>query len=204
MDINNMIINITNESKKYDEKYNTLLVNILSNAESLVDISNGVYQIEHTIRANKISLKDYVLNSDICAKLRNNNISNYSIEDLRNYISKYSSQSTIPYTFALNLYEDFEKLEKCEKDKIEYELNSLNGLIDVSNISILLKQELDILYEQVLMKIKTFSLNTEAQAIVNLLINDIINYYKYGNKEIHIDSSNENTNNLNDDLLGQN
>ena len=90
MDINNMTINITNESKKYDEKYNTLLVNILSNAESLVDISNGVYQIEHTIRANKISLKDYVLNSDICAILRNNNISNYSIEELRNYISKYN------------------------------------------------------------------------------------------------------------------
>lgn len=185
-------------------KNNCYLINILSNAETLVDMSSGVYQIEHTIRANKISLKDYVLNSDICAILRNNNISNYSIEDLRNYISKYSSQSTIPYTFALNLYEDFEKLEKWEKDKIEYELNSLNGLIDVSNISILLKQELDILYEQVLMKIKTFSLNTEAQVIVNLLINDIINYYKYGNKEIHIDSSNENTNNLNDDLLGQN
>ena len=40
-----MIINITNESKKYDEKYNTLLVNILSNAESLVDISNGVIRL---------------------------------------------------------------------------------------------------------------------------------------------------------------
>lgn len=204
MDMNNKIINVKNESKKYDEMYNSLLINILSNAETLVDMSNGVYQIEHTIRANKISLKDYVLNSDICAILRSNNINNYSIEELRNYISKYNSQSTTPYTFALNLYEDFEKLEKCEKDKVEYELNSLNSLIDISNIGKLSKEELDSLYEQALMKVKTFSLNAESEAIVKLLVNDIINYYKYGNKEIHIGSSNENTNNLNDDLLSQN
>ena len=77
-----LITKINNECKKYDNKYNALLVNILSNAENLVDISNGVYQIEHNIRANKISLKDYLLNSDICTILKDNNISNYSINDI--------------------------------------------------------------------------------------------------------------------------
>ena len=188
MDINNMIINITNESKKYDEKYNTLLVNILSNAESLVDISNGVYQIEHTIRANKISLKDYVLNSDICIILKDNNISNYSIEDLRNYISKYNSQSTEPYSLALNLYEEFEQLEKCEKDKVEYEVNSLKGLIDFNDISKLSKEELDNLYEIVITKINDYSLSNDLEEKMNIMVNDIFNYYKNGNKEIRINS----------------
>lgn len=184
MDINNMI----NESKKYDEKYNYLLSTILSNADALVDISNGVYQIEHTIRANKISLKDYVLNSDICTILRDNNIHNYSINDLKNYISRYNSQSTVPYSFALNLYEEFEQLEKCEKDKIEYEVNSLKGLIDINDISKLSKDELDSLYERVITKIKDYSLSNDLKESANIMVNDIFNYYKNGNKEIHINS----------------
>ena len=188
MDINEMLINVINESKKYDEKYNSLLINILSNAETLVDISNGVYQIEHTIRANKISLKDYVLNSDICIILKDNNISNYSIEDLRNYISKYNSQSTEPYSLALNLYEEFEQLEKCEKDKVEYEVNSLKGLIDFNDISKLSKEELDNLYEIVITKINDYSLSNDLKESANIMVNDIFNYYKNGNKEIHINS----------------
>lgn len=188
MDINNMIINMTNESKKYDEKYNALIANILSNAESLVDISNGVYQIEHTIRANKISLKDYVLNSDICTILKDNNIHNYSIEELRNYIAKYNSQSTISYSLALNLYEEFEQLEKFEKDKVEYEVNSLKGLIDINDISKLSKDELDSLYERVITKIKDYSLSNDLEEKMKIMVNDIFNYYKNGNKEIHINS----------------
>ena len=131
MDINNMI----NESKKYDEKYNYLLSTILSNADALVDISNGVYQIEHTIRANKISLKDYVLNSDICTILKDNNIHNYSINELRNYIARYNSNSTISYSLALDLYEQFEKLESIEKDKVEYEVSKLKKIIDFGSIN---------------------------------------------------------------------
>ena len=188
MDINETLINVINESKKYDEKYNSLLINILSNAETLVDISNGVYQIEHTIRANKISLKDYVLNSDICTILRDNNIHNYSINDLKNYISRYNSQSTVPYSLALNLYEEFEQLEKCEKDKVEYEVNSLKGLIDINDISKLSKDELDSLYERVITKIKDYSLSNDLKESANIMVNDIFNYYKNGNKEIHINS----------------
>lgn len=191
MNINEMLINIINETKKYDEKYNTLLANILSNAESLVDISNGVYQIEHTIRANKISLKDYVLNSDVCTILKDNNIHNYSIEELRNYIAKYNSQSTISYSLALNLYEEFEQLEKFEKDKVEYEVNSLKGLIDINDISKLSKDELDSLYERVIIKIKDYSLSNDLEENMNIIINDIFNYYKNGNKEIHINSLND-------------
>ena len=142
-----------------------------------------------------------MLNSDICAILRNNNISNYSIEELRNYISKYNSQSTEPYSLALNLYEEFEQLEKCEKDKVEYELNSLNGLIDINDISKLSKEELDSLYEQVLIKVKTFSINNELEQNIDLIINDITNYYKYGNKKIHVNNSNVN---LSNELLSQN
>ena len=185
MDINNMIINITNESKKYDEKYNTLLVNILSNAESLVDISNGVYQIEHTIRANKISLKDYVLNSDICTILKDNNIHNYSINELRNYIARYNSNSTISYSLALDLYEQFEKLESIEKDKVEYEVSKLKKIIDFGSINKLSINELNDLYQRTLSSIANYSLEDNILIDIKKIINDVFGYYKSGSRIIY-------------------
>ena len=179
-----LITKINNECKKYDNKYNALLVNILSNAENLVDISNGVYQIEHNIRANKISLKDYLLNSDICTILKDNNISNYSINELREYIARYNSNSTVSYSLALNLYEQFETLESIEKDKVEYEVNELKEIIDLVDINKLSIDDLDSLLEKNISKIKMYSLSNNELIILNKLLQEIFSYYKYGEKKI--------------------
>lgn len=185
MDIRDIIINITNESKKYDEKYNCLLSTILSNADTLVDISNGVYQIEHTIRANKISLKDYVLNSDICTILKDNNIHNYSINELRNYIARYNSNSTISYSLALDLYEQFEKLESIEKDKVEYEVSKLKKIIDFGSINKLSINELNDLYQRTLSSIANYSLEDNILIDIKKIINDVFGYYKSGSRIIY-------------------
>ena len=185
MDIRDIIINITNESKKYDEKYNCLLSTILSNADALVDISNGVYQIEHTIRANKISLKDYVLNSDICTILKDNNIHNYSINELRNYIARYNSNSTISYSLALDLYEQFEKLESIEKDKVEYEVSKLKKIIDFGSINKLSINELNDLYQRTLSSIANYSLEDNILIEIKKIINDVFGYYKSGSRIIY-------------------
>ena len=192
MNISDNIINIINESKKYDEKYNFLLVNILSNAENLTNISNGVYQIEHSIRANKISLKDYVLNSDICVILRDNNIHNYSIKELRDYISKYNSQSTISYTLALDLYEHFEQLENIEKSKIQYEIDGLKELISLKDIDKMSKNDLQMLYDKVIIDINKYSLNNEILNSFIKIVDEIFNYYKDGNKRINYNSNIDN------------
>lgn len=190
MNKNELMTKINNEYKKYDDEYNTLLSNILSNAENLVDISNGVYQIEHSIRANKISLKDYVLNSDICTILKDNNISNYSINELREYIARYNSNSTISCSLALNLYEQFEALESIEKNKIEYAVNELDKIIDLRDINKLSIDELNNLYQRVLSYIANYSFEDNILNDIKKIIDDIFNYYKNGSKIIY-DSNDE-------------
>ena len=80
------ILEIFTEKQKYDEKYNNLMFSFVTKAYELVDLSEDLYQLEHTIKLNQISLKDYILNSEICNFLKNNNINNYSIEDLKGFI----------------------------------------------------------------------------------------------------------------------
>ena len=62
------------------------MFSFVTKAYELVDLSEDLYQLEHTIKLNQISLKDYILNSEICKFLKNNNINNYSIEDLKGFI----------------------------------------------------------------------------------------------------------------------
>lgn len=62
------------------------MFSFVTKAYELVDLSEDLYQLEHTIKLNQISLKDYILNSEICNFLKNNNINNYSIEDLKGFI----------------------------------------------------------------------------------------------------------------------
>ena len=56
------ILDLYTQKQAFDERYHRKLLKFLKESKDLVILSNGLYQIEHTIRLNKISLKDYVLN----------------------------------------------------------------------------------------------------------------------------------------------
>ena len=70
------ILELFTEKQKYDKKFNNTMFNFLTRAPELVDLSDDIYQIEHSIILNKISLKDYILSSELCKMLKENNISN--------------------------------------------------------------------------------------------------------------------------------
>ena len=61
MNISNNILEIYNDKQKYDEQINSLMLDFMTKANELVEKSNDMYQIEHSIRLNEISLKDYIL-----------------------------------------------------------------------------------------------------------------------------------------------
>ena len=69
INVANEILEIYIEKQSYDEKHINLMFDFTTHAADLVELSAGIYQIEHSIRLNQISLKDYILNSDICLKL---------------------------------------------------------------------------------------------------------------------------------------
>ena len=105
--INEKIIEIYQKKEKADEKITNLINDFLTKAHELVTLSNDFYQIEKTIRLNKISLKDYLLNSEICKYLEETNNVFYTLNDLKRYITTYEKVNNMEltsYTMAINLY----------------------------------------------------------------------------------------------------
>ena len=187
------ILEIFAEKQNYDEKYNSLMFDFITKAYELVELSEDLYQVEHTIKLNQISLKDYILNSEICNYLKDNNFNNYSIEDLKEYMQKYENQNPsdmISYKLALELYEKLEEIKDIEKSKIDYEISRMGNLLDnVSKIESVTKDKYQALYNDLLQQVKVKYLDNnliddKTNNYVMKILNDIFNYYLYGNKEI--------------------
>lgn len=190
------ILEIFAEKQKYDEKYNNLMFSFVTKAYELVDLSEDLYQLEHTIKLNQISLKDYILNSEICSFLKNNDINNYSIEDLRGFMQKYENQNIsdiASYKLALELYEKLDEIKNIENTKINYEINRMSNILeDINNIEGIDRDKYQDLYNHLLERIKEKYLDNnliddKINDYVIQMLNDIFNYYLYGNKEIPID-----------------
>ena len=191
--IKDEILEIFTEKQNYDEKYNSLMFDFITKAYELVELSEDLYQVEHTIKLNQISLKDYILNSKICNYLKDNNFNNYSIEDLKEYMQKCENQNIsniASYKLALELYEKLEEIKNIENLKIDYEISQMGNLLDnVSKIESVTKDKYQALYNDLLQQVKVKYLDNnliddKTNNYVMKILNDIFNYYLYGNKEI--------------------
>ena len=190
------ILEIFTEKQNYDEKYSNLMCSFITKAYELVDLSEDLYQLEHTIKLNQISLKDYILNSEICSLLKNNNINNYSIKDLKEFMQKYEIQNMLDltsYKLALELYEILDEIKGIEEAKIDYEIKRMSNILeDIISIKNIDKDKYQDLYNHLLEQIKVNYLDNNLiddriNNYVVQILNDIFNYYLYGNKEIPVD-----------------
>ena len=89
--INNKILESYNNIKKIQSVINDNLVTFLTKAAELVEMSEDMYQIEKSIKFNKISLKSYILDSECCIALKNNNIADYTIDELKSYLENFEN-----------------------------------------------------------------------------------------------------------------
>lgn len=193
--INEKIIEIYQKKEKAYEKITNLINDFLTKAHELVTLSNDFYQIEKTIRLNKISLKDYLLNSEICKYLEETNNVFYTLNDLKRYITTYEKVNNMEltsYTMAINLYEELEKIEKLEDRKIEYELENLIPFIkDLENLKSL-TSDYQTLYNSCLNNLKIAYLDKGLISQSNYqylryILADIFNYYEKGHLKISRD-----------------
>ena len=194
--IKDEILEIFTEKQNYDEKYNSLMFDFLTKAYELVELSEDLYQVENTIKLNQISLKDYILNSEICNFLKKNNFNNYSIEDLKEYMQKCENQNIsniASYKLALELYEKLEEIKNIENLKIDYEISQMGNLLDnINNVKNIDKDKYQELYKDLLQQVKVKYLDNNLidnklnEYLVQIL-NDIFNYYLYGNKKIPLE-----------------
>ena len=193
--INEKIIEIYQKKEKDDEKITNLINDFLTKAHELVTLSNDFYQIEKTIRLNKISLKDYLLNSEICKYLEETNNVFYTLNDLKRYITTYEKVNNMEltsYTMAINLYEELEKIEKLEDRKIEYELENLIPFIKDLEKQKSLTSDYQTLYNSCLNNLKIAYLDKGLISQSNYqylryILADIFNYYEKGHLKISRD-----------------
>lgn len=171
---------------KIHDDINNKIFNFITKANELVDLSEDMYQIERTIKLNKISLKGYILDSPCCKVLEENNISNYSIEELKQYLMKYeqtSNDDSSSYYLAISLYELLEIIEKLVDNKIELEMNKLAELVpSIGEIENITDNNYENLYNQIKNQLVNDYLNKnliddKSFNICVQIMNDIFNYY---------------------------
>ena len=176
------------EIDKLHDNITNKIFEFITKASSFVELSEDDYQIEKSIILNKISLKDYVLNSECCRSLNNMNVSNYSVDELKNYLHQYDIQNNTDssvYYEGLSLYELLEKIESLVDKKINLEINELGRLInnldtiksigksDYEKYYFDFKSNIDFLKEQ-------NKIDEKSYGICIQILNDIFNFYING------------------------
>lgn len=187
-DLNLKILESYVEIDKIQDEINNKMFNFITNANQLVELSEDDYQIEKTIKLNKISLKSYILDSPCCSSLQENSITNYSIEELKNFFVKYEkiyNEDLSKYYLALSLYEMLEEIEKLVDKKIEREISEISNIFNgIRNIKNIISSEYEKLYFDSKNKIdteyKNNKINDKAYNLCIQLLNDIFNFYMNG------------------------
>lgn len=97
-DLNVKILESYVEIDKIHDEINNKIFKFITQASELVKLSDDDYQIERTLKLNKISLKGYVLDSECCVQLNDNNVTDYSIEDLKKFLEEYEKLFNVDYS----------------------------------------------------------------------------------------------------------
>lgn len=191
-DLNVKILESYVEIDKVHDEINNKIFKIITQASELVELSDDDYQIERTLKLNKISLKGYVLDSECCVQLNDNNVTDYLIEDLKKFLEEYEKLFNVDYSkyfLALSLYENIEEIENLIDSKISLELIELNNLIpNIDDIKVIDKSNLEQLYYQQKNTIDNFyhssKIEEKSYNICIQFLNDIFNYYISGYPDI--------------------
>lgn len=164
------------------------LTDFIIHANQLVELSEDDYQIEKTIRLNKISLKDYILNSSCCLTLKENNITHYFLEELEQFLIQYEErfhEDLSRYYLAISLYQQLENIESLVDSKIEMEITAVSYYYgDIQFIKKHDKKEYETLYgaikEAIAIDYKHDKLTHQEYLIYIKLVDDIFEFYNIG------------------------
>ena len=137
-DLNLKVLESYVEIDKIHDEINNKMFNFITKATELIELSDDEFQIEKTLKLNKISLKGFILESPCCLSLNMNNIINYSLQELKNYFIQYQNsfnEDCSKYYLAISLYELIEEIESLVDSKTNLEIESLSNIIP--NITII-------------------------------------------------------------------
>ena len=187
-DLNLKILESYVEIDKIHDDINNKMFNFVTKALELVELSEDDYQIEKTLKLNKISLKGYILDSDCCTKLNENNITDYSIDELKKYFLNYEDtyhEDCSKYYLAINLYKLIEEIEKAVDIKFKLEIDSLTIILpNIGTIKNVSKPEYEKLYLSFKNQLDNYFQNQKLdEKVYNIciqVVNDIFDFYMNG------------------------
>lgn len=178
---------------KIHDSINNKMFQFITKANELVELSENMYQIEKTIKLNKISLKGYILDSPCCSFLKENNISDYTINELKNYLVRYeksSNEDCTSYYLALSLYELLEEIEKAVDNRISLEIDKVSELANtIRKIKYIDSNEYENLYNEIKNELNSKYLiqnliDDKSYGICIQILNDIFNFYISGYPDV--------------------
>lgn len=186
MNVKEIILKVSAYNKQIEEQ----LEDFTTGCYTLKETSAGKYQVQKTTRLNKIYLQGYILDSKLCRQFKANNITNYSLTNLRDYITKNYNNLDTDYTSyyqALSLYEKANNLEELIDDKIELEIDLLSNYekdIEKLKYQELKKEQLVAFYKEIKEKlVKKLTNNIMASQTKNsilIILNDVFEFFWSG------------------------
>lgn len=178
---------------KIHDEINNKIFQFITKSSELVELSEDMYQIERTIKLNKISLKGYLLDSPCCAFLKENNVEDYTIEQLKEYLMKYeqmNNEDCSQYYLAVTLFELLEEIKNLVEDKIDLEISKIFELTPLINdIDKIDSNEYEKLYNEIKNDLTNKYLNNnliddKSFEICMRFVNDIFNFFISGYPDI--------------------
>lgn len=178
---------------KIHDEINNKMFQFIANASELVELSENMYQIEKTIKLNKISLKGYLLDSPCCVFLKENNVEDYTIDNLKNYLMKYdqlNNEDCSLYYLAISLFELLESIENLVENKIDLEISKIFELTPlINNIDKIDYNEYEKLYNDIKKELSDKYLNQnliddKSFETCMRFVNDIFNFFINGYPDI--------------------
>lgn len=186
MNVKEIILKVSAYNKQIEEQ----LEDFTTGCYTLKETSAGKYQVQKTTLLNKIYLQGYILDSKLCKQFKANNITNYSLTNLRDYITKNYNNLDTDYTSyyqALSLYEKANNLEELNDDKIELEIDLLSNYekdIEKLKYQELKKEQLVAFYKEIKEKlVKKLTNNIMAIQTKNsilIILNDVFEFFWSG------------------------
>lgn len=186
MNVKEIILKVSAYNKQIEEQ----LEDFTTGCYTLKETSAGKYQVQKTIILNKIYLQGYILDSKLCRQFKANNITNYSLTNLRDYITKNYNNLDTDYTSyyqALSLYEKANNLEELIDNKIELEIDLLSNYekdIEKLKYQELKKEQLVAFYKEIKEKlVKKLTNNIMASQTKNsilIILNDVFEFFWSG------------------------
>lgn len=171
-----------------NDEISRMFLSFITKANELVELSNDDYQVERSFKLNKISLRGFVLDSPCCNSLKSNNITNYSIDELKDYLSKYEStynEDCSKYYLALSLYELLEKIEQLIDSKIELGLSLLTDILpNLKDIKLIDNSKYNELYLNSKKQVEDFRFDENTYNMCIYVLNDVFNYYINGYPDV--------------------